>query len=62
MSDRYDGGDRYLDPDTGILRNKLGITTQQDLDKAETAFVAVATVDLSFRPLKEPTSGPDFSI
>lgn len=61
MSDKYDGGDRYLDPDTGILRNKLGITTQQDLDKAETAFVALATADLSFRPLREPKSGPDFS-
>lgn len=61
MSDKYDGGDRYFDPDTGILRNKLGLRTQQDLDLAETAFVTLATADLSFRPLVEPKSGPGFS-
>lgn len=61
MSDKYDGDDRYLDPDTGILRNKLGLTTQQDLDRAESAFVAVATGELAFSPLMEPKAGPDFS-
>ena len=61
MSVKYDGDDRYLDPDTGILRNKLGLTTQQDLDRAESAFVALATGELSFSPLTEPKAGPDFS-
>lgn len=62
MPNKYDdGSDRYLDPDTGILRNKLGISSQDELDRAEAAFVALATAELSFHPIKEPKNGPDFS-
>lgn len=61
MSDKYDGDDEYIDPDTGILRNKLDITTQQELDVAEAGFAALAMAELAFHPLQEPKSGPDFS-
>ena len=60
MTDKYDGDDRYLDPDSGILRNKLGIASQVELDQAETAYVALAIAELTFHPIKEPKAGPDF--
>lgn len=61
MSDKYDGGDRYLDSDTGVLRNKLGIAYQDELDRAEAMFVVIALFEHALEPIPEPISGPDFS-
>ncbi len=35
ISDRYDANDRDVDPQTGLLRNKLGITSQDELERIE---------------------------
>lgn len=48
---KYDGQDHYLDPETGILSNKLGITDQSELEQAEASFVAWRSYELSQRPL-----------
>jgi len=39
MTDRYDADDPAFDAQTGILRNKLGITDPGQLKNAEAAFV-----------------------
>ena len=44
--------DPYLDPSTGILINKLGITNQQALDEAEADLVSVRSVVLQRNPIK----------
>jgi cell filamentation protein len=44
--------DPYLDPDTGLLRNRLGATTQEALDSAEADYGLVRTVELVERPVK----------
>lgn len=61
MSDKYAGDDRYLHPDTGILRNKLEITSQEDLDRAEAMFVVIASAEIAAEPIPESKSGPGFS-
>lgn len=44
--------DPYLDPATGLLRNKVGATTQADLDSREAELTAFAAVELAVRPVK----------
>jgi cell filamentation protein len=44
--------DPYLDPDTGLLRNRLGATTQEALDSAEADYGLARTVELVERPVK----------
>lgn len=41
------GSDPYIDPSTGILRNKLGITEQKSLDAAESDIASLEIVDLT---------------
>lgn len=43
--------DPYLDPDTGILRNSLGITTQAELDEAEADISTVVLAALPDNPI-----------
>lgn len=43
--------DPYLDPVTGILRNKASITTQADLDAAEAELTASAILLLQEEPI-----------
>ena len=50
--------DPYLDPETGLLRNKVGATTQSALDKAEGALAFTRLLQLMERPQK-PTGGLD---
>jgi cell filamentation protein len=48
----YDAGtDPYLDPATGILRNNLGITTQDELDKAEADISTAVLAGLVDNPI-----------
>ncbi|MER2529093.1 MAG: Fic family protein [Candidatus Competibacter denitrificans] len=49
---KYEDHDHYLDPETGILRNRLGITDESNLDKAEAAFVAWRSYELSQKPIE----------
>jgi cell filamentation protein len=47
-----DGGiDPYIDPDTGLLRNLLGITDAAILDAAEAAFTYFRIYELEIKPL-----------
>lgn len=44
--------DPYLDPDSGILRNRLGIANVEDLAAAEADFTAVRLAQLTLAPLE----------
>jgi cell filamentation protein len=44
--------DPYLEPASGILRNRLGITTQQALDVAEADLVEARRAQMIARPVK----------
>ncbi|MGB2679853.1 MAG: Fic family protein [Candidatus Competibacter sp.] len=48
---KYEGQDLYLDPATGILRNRLGIADERELEKAEASFVAWRSYELSQKPI-----------
>lgn len=41
------GTDPYIDPSTGVLRNKLGLTTQDQLDTAESDIASLEIVELT---------------
>lgn len=51
----YDSNpDTYINPDTGILKNLLGLTTQQDLDSAEADITAAIIASIpDYPPLGE---------
>lgn len=53
-----DFADPYIDPETGILRNKVGARSQRDLDAAEADLAAYRTLELFQRPIK-PTGDLD---
>ena len=55
------GVDPYVDPDSGILRNKLGLTTQADLDAAESDIASLEIVEMT---VENPPSlvGANFDI
>ena len=48
---RYSGHDRYLDPESGVLKNRLGITDAALLEQNEAALVATRSYELSQTPL-----------
>jgi cell filamentation protein len=43
--------DPYMDQEFGVLRNVLGITDPDELDRVEAALVALRTNELSFTPM-----------
>lgn len=45
------GNDHYIDPESGVLKNRLGITDQALLEAAEADFVAERSRELSQTPL-----------
>jgi hypothetical protein len=47
-----DRSDPYLDKETGILRNRLGLRTQAALDRAESTMSFLRTVELHEHPVK----------
>lgn len=49
---KYSNLDHYLDEATGILKNRLGITTEAELEDAEASFVALRSFELVKNPLK----------
>ena len=48
----YSDKDSYLDPATGVLNNRLGITDEATLEQTEAALVATRSYELSQTPLK----------
>jgi fido (protein-threonine AMPylation protein) len=44
---KYANLDHYLDPDTGILKNKLGIRDAATLETAEADYVAARSYELA---------------
>ncbi|QNM95767.1 Fic/DOC family protein [Chitinimonas koreensis] len=48
---RYEGSDRYVQPDTGVLINKAGILQQDALDAFEADATAVRLLELIERPI-----------
>lgn len=51
--------DPYIDPETGILRNKVGARSQRDLDAAEADFTAARAYQLIFTNPIKPTGDLD---
>jgi cell filamentation protein len=49
---RYSGHDDYLDPASGVLKNRLGIADAATLEQTEAALVATRSYELSQNPLK----------
>lgn len=48
---RADEHDCYIDPASGVMRNILGVTDQNELARVEAALVAVRTQELATRPI-----------
>lgn len=44
--------DPYLDPHSGILRNKFGLSDQESLDRTEADAVSARSILLQLNPLK----------
>jgi cell filamentation protein len=51
---KYEGQDHYLDPDTGVLENKLGIKDEDELRRAEASLVAWRSFELSEKSIQGP--------
>lgn len=49
---KYSNRDHYLDPATGVLINKLGITDAETLEKQEADYAAARSYELAADPLK----------
>ncbi len=49
---KYSSHDPYLDPASGVLKNRLGITDDTALEQAEAALVATRSYELAQTPLK----------
>lgn len=47
-----DRGDPYLDNESGVLRNHLGITEQAALDKAESSLSFLRAAELREQPIQ----------
>jgi cell filamentation protein len=49
---KYSGDDQYIDPVTGVLNNRLGITDADLLDQTEAALVGTRSYELARTPLQ----------
>ena len=49
---RSSGSDPHLDPASGVLTNRLGITDEATLEQTEAALVATRSYELSRTPLR----------
>ena len=48
---RYSSHDPYLDPASGVLKNRFGITDEPTLQATEASLVALRSYELAQRPL-----------
>jgi len=53
-----DGSDPYVDPQSGVLLNLLGIVDQAELDNVEGALVAVRVQELAYFRRPAPSISP----
>ncbi len=51
MSLKYSHNDHYIDPETGVLKNKLGIDNEADLEKAEADIVSARLFALAHQKI-----------
>jgi cell filamentation protein len=49
---KYSSSDHYVDKKTGVLRNRLGIASTSELEKAEADFASARSYELGKNPLK----------
>lgn len=49
---KYEGQDHYLDPETGVLQNRLGIREEEELKAAEASLVAWRSYQLVENPIQ----------
>ena len=49
---KYSSNDHYIDPASGVLKNRLGITDEALLETAEADFAAERSRELSKKPPK----------
>jgi len=49
---RYSNSDHYIDAKTGVLKNRLGIRSDAELEKAEADLAGTRSYELSHSPLK----------
>jgi cell filamentation protein len=49
---KYTGNDHYIDPESGVLKNRLGLSDEASLEAAEADFVAERSRELSQTPLR----------
>jgi cell filamentation protein len=49
---KYAGNDHYLDPDTGVLKNKLGIQDQTLLEEREADYATARAYELAKTPIE----------
>jgi len=49
---KYEGQDHYLNPETGVLQNKLGIREEEKLKAAEASLVAWRSYQLVEKPIQ----------
>lgn len=49
---KYSNSDHYLDTETGVLKNRLGISSASELEKAEADFASARSFELGKSPLK----------
>ena len=55
---RYDADDVYCIPGTAVLKNKVGITDQDQLDEYEGDFTAIRLLELTQNPV-DPDGHPN---
>jgi cell filamentation protein len=48
---KYSGNDPYLDPASGVLKNRFGLTNEAALEKREASEVATLCYELAQKPL-----------
>jgi cell filamentation protein len=53
---KYSGNDHYIDPESGVLKTRLGITDEASLEAAEADFAAERSRELSQTSLKAACS------
>ncbi len=49
---QYSNRDHYTDPETGVLKNRLGIILESELEKAEADFAGARSYELVQKPIK----------
>lgn len=49
---KYEGKDPYTDPQSGTMKNRLGVKDQNELDRTEAAFAAVRSIENARTPIE----------